>query len=77
MGFDAVQDRLPANVLAIDFAQISYEEGIFLANFARVVINSFDSALQSMADQTFRFSKSPAMVVPDYSVGLEAIGMVQ
>jgi hypothetical protein len=38
-------------VLAVDLAQVSNKEGIFVANAAGVCIDSLDAALQSLANQ--------------------------
>lgn len=57
MGFDPSQVRLPAQMLAVDLAQIGYEEGVFVAHLADIVIDGLNTALQSLADQRFcRFS---------------------
>jgi hypothetical protein len=43
--------RLPAHVLAVDLAQVGYEEGILLAYAAGIMINGLDTALQGFSNQ--------------------------
>lgn len=46
---DAWKVQFPSHVLPVDIAQVSDEEGIFLASFACLVINVLDSVLEGIA----------------------------
>lgn len=48
---DARQIQLPAHVLSVDLTEVGYEEGIFLARVAGIVIDSLDALLQSIPDE--------------------------
>lgn len=45
-------------MLAVDLAQVSYEEGIFIANVAGIVINSLHTALQGFPNQLLCLSSA-------------------
>ena len=51
MRLDTSQILLPAQMLAVDLAQVSDEEGILVANVTDVVVDSLDTALQSGANE--------------------------
>ena len=53
MGLDPAQVLLPAQMLAVDLAQIADEEGILLADAASVLVDSLDAALQGLPNQLF------------------------
>ena len=44
---NARQILLPPHVLSVDLAEISYEESIFIARLAVLMIDTFDPLLQS------------------------------
>jgi hypothetical protein len=48
--FDSGQMTLPSHVLSIDLAEISDEEGVFLARLADIMIDAFNPLLQSISD---------------------------
>lgn len=58
MRLDAGQVPLPAKVLAVDLAQVGYEEGILVANAAGVVVNGVDSALQGLPNHLLGLSSA-------------------
>jgi len=51
---DTRQIELPAQMLAIDFAQISYKEGILIADFAVLRINISNTLCESLPNQLVR-----------------------
>jgi hypothetical protein len=53
MWLDSGEVQLPSHMLSIDLAEISYEECIFIAWLADIMINTFNSLLQSSPDQLF------------------------
>jgi hypothetical protein len=58
---DSPQVFLPTDVLAVDLAQIGYEEGIFFSYTTGILINTFNTILQSATNQLFCVMR--AMVV--------------
>ena len=63
-------------MLAVDLAQVSDEEGIFLANVAGIRINSLDTALESVGNQLLGFPG--AMIVNTTSgIGAERLYVFQ
>jgi NADPH:quinone reductase-like Zn-dependent oxidoreductase len=51
MRLDAGQVLLPAQVLAVDLAQVSDEESILVTDATQVVVNSVDAGLERVPDQ--------------------------
>ena len=51
MRLDASKVELPAQVLAVDIAQVGYKEGIFLAGLADLRIDTIDALLEGLANQ--------------------------
>lgn len=51
MGFDPWQVALPTEMLAVDLAQVSYEEGILVANPADIMIDCLNSGLEGLPNQ--------------------------
>lgn len=58
MRLDPAQVLLPAQVLAVDLAQVTNEEGIFFASAASILIDRLDTALQSIPNQLLCFSSA-------------------
>jgi hypothetical protein len=52
VGLDAGQVLLPAQVLAVDLAQVGDEEGVFLADATEVVVDGVDAGLERVTNQT-------------------------
>jgi hypothetical protein len=50
---DSPQVFLPTDVLAVDLTQIGYEEGIFFSYATGILINTFNTILQSITNQLF------------------------
>ena len=51
---DSREIQLPPHMLPIDLAEISYEERVFLARLADIMIDTFDPFLQSFSNQLLR-----------------------
>ncbi|KAI6762718.1 hypothetical protein HG530_008698 [Fusarium avenaceum] len=52
-GPDSREILLPAEMLAIDLAQVSNEEGIFVAGLTHLMINGFHTLVESLTDELF------------------------
>jgi hypothetical protein len=51
---DSRQIQLPPHMLPIDLAEIGYEERVFFARLADIMIDTFDPFLQSFSNQLLR-----------------------
>jgi hypothetical protein len=63
VGLDPAQVLLPAEMLAVDLAQVSYEESIFFAKLAGIVVDSLDTGLQGLSNQLFSLCGTSAMII--------------
>lgn len=50
-GLDAGQVLLPAEVLAVDLAEVCHEEGVLVAGVTHLVVDGDDALVESVADQ--------------------------
>ena len=50
-GLDARQVQLPAEVLAIDLAEVGHEEGVLLAGLAEFMVDVLNTLAKSVANQ--------------------------
>lgn len=55
---DTSQVLLPAQVLAVDLAQVSDEESVLVADVTDVMIDSLDTALQSGANELLGIARA-------------------
>jgi len=51
MRLDTAKMLLPAQVLAVDLAQVGYEEGVLVTCSADIVVNGLDTVLQSVRNE--------------------------
>jgi hypothetical protein len=68
VGLDASQIPLPSHMLAVDLAQIGYEEGVFIANFAGVMIDCLNTGLEGLPNQLLRLRSAMTDVVTEVVV---------
>ena len=62
MGLDSLQILLPAHVLAVHLPNVRYEEGIFIAGLADLMINVGDTLVHNIANHKFSINSWGAMV---------------
>ena len=65
---DSGKILLPPHMLSIDLAEISYEESIFVAGLAGVMIDTIDPLLQSSPDELL--GQIPAIVFHIRDLGM-------
>lgn len=68
MGLDACQVLLPAHMLAVDLAQVGYEEGVFVAYFAGIMIDGLNAALEGFPNQLLCLCSAMTDVVTEVVV---------
>lgn len=61
---DSGQVHLPTHVLSVDLAEISYEESIFVAGLAGIMIDGLNSLLQSFSNEFLWIVHAIVIVIP-------------
>jgi hypothetical protein len=57
-GPDSREILLPAEMLAVDLAQISNEEGIFVTRLTHLMINGLHALVESLTNELFRVNQA-------------------
>lgn len=57
-GTDSRESLLPTEVLTVDLAEISYEESLFIASFAKLMVNSVDTLVKSLSNKLLAYSSA-------------------
>ena len=70
MRLDAAKMGLPAEVLAVDFAEVGYEKGILVARAAGVRVDRLDARAEGVADQLASMERAMVAGVAAQESGL-------